>query len=235
MRNTKTSKSSRLNNSKYKVMLQSGYKFEVKEKKVYPPLPEDIYQVELFDISMDTVDNKQKDGTVERKDVLKFQFVILDDGEYEADGQKLKVRGRSIWRNYVPTFIWEKNNEKNALYQITKAMIQRDMTEEEMKNFSSDVINSLIGYQCRVGTVNVAGKGKNADQVYTNIDKFLPKKAALAGLTAEEKEKATVKKDKENVTESAMPTQAPVMDAEIPVVGQEKKDDGEINISDVPF
>ncbi len=213
-------------------MLQSGYKFEVKEKKVYPPLPEDMYQVELFDIDMESVPDKNNPGQMQQ--VLKFQFVVLDDGEFEAEGQKLKVRGRSIWRNFVPTYLWKKGNEKNALYQITKAIIQRDLTEQEIADFSSDFINKLIGYQCRVTTLNVAGKGKSADQTYTNIDKFLPKKATMPGLTPEEKEKSRVKKD-DNVSETSFPQPtAPVAEEEIPVI-EPTKDDGEIKIEDVPF
>lgn len=200
-------------------MLPSGKKFEVREKKSYPPLPEDIYQVELLDIEMESVPDKNNPGRM--NDVLKFQFVVLDDATFQAEGQVQKTRGRSIFRNFVPTYIWEKNNEKNALYQITKAIIMREMKPEEMANFSSDFINKLIGYQCRVTTLNVAGKGKNADQVYTNIDKFLPKKDVMPKLTAEEKEKATMKKKDDNDTsESAMPA-VPVKDEEIPVIGAE--------------
>lgn len=221
-------------------MLPSNYKFPVREKKVYPPMPEDMYQVELFDIDMETIVDKK---SAEKRDVLKFQFVVLDAGEY---------RGRSIWRNYVPTYLWKNGNDKNALYQITKAMIQRDMTEAEIESFTSDKINMLVGFQCRVTTVNKAGTGVNADKVYTNIDKFLPKKEALPKLTDEEKEKAVVKA-KENVTETAMPTPVPVMDSEIPLIGvpvtteevvevaiqslggKAVKKEGEINIEDVPF
>lgn len=231
-------------------MLQSGYKFDVREKKSFPPLPEDIYQVELFDIEMEAVQDKNKPGV--SNNVLKFQFVVLDDGEFnDESGKPQKVRGRSIWRNYVPTYIWEKNNEKNALYQITKAIIMRDLRPEEMESFTSDFINKLIGYQCRVTTLNVAGKGKNADQMYTNIDKFLPKKASMPGLTAEEKKNAAVKKkDDDSSEKSFVPT--PVQDEEIPVVGETEvekatrmlggkvvepapADKDEIRIEDVPF
>lgn len=217
-------------------MLPSNYKFEVREKKSFPPLPEDMYQVELFDIDMDTIADK-KSG--EKRDVLKFQFVVLDAGEY---------RGRSVWKNYVPTYLWKTGNDKNALYQIVKAMIQRDMTKAEMEGFTSDKINMLVGFQCRVTTVNNPGKGLNADKVYTNIDKFLPKKEALQKLTAEEKEKATVKAKPES-TESTMTTHVPVMDSEIPIIGEQEavevaiqtlggkvvKKEDEIDLNTVPF
>jgi hypothetical protein len=171
-------------------MLPSNFRFETKEKKEYPPLPEDVYQVELLDIDMQEVADMNNPG--ETRIVLKFQFVILDEGEY---------RGRSIWQNFVPTYIYKGDNSKNALYQITKAIIMRDLTEEERLNFGTDYINKLVGYQCRVGTVNKPGKGKNADKVYTNIDKFLPKKMSLPRLTEEEKEKAVVKDKKDVITD----------------------------------
>lgn len=205
-------------------MLKNGYRFEVKEKKVYPPLPEDIYQVELLEIDLDSVPDKNNPGQFQ--DVLKFQFVVLDDGEY---------RGRSIWRNFVPTYIWKTNNEKNALYQITKAMIQRDMTEEEMASFSSDVINSLIGFQLRVGTVNKKGTGANADKTYTNIDKFLPKKTSLLGLTNEEKEKAKVKEKPTDVSDRAMGDESPAIGKEVPADTNSLEGETPVNISAVPF
>jgi len=194
-------------------MLPANHKFPVREKKVYPPMPEDMYQVELFDIDMDTVVDKK---TAEKREVMKFQFVVLDAGEY---------RGRSIWRNYVPTYLWEVGNDKNALYQITKAMIQREMTPDEIHNFTSDKINMLVGFQCRVTTVNKTGTGLNADKTYTNIDKFLPKKEALPKLTAEEKEKATIK-DK-----PVAETPAPVMDSEIPLVGMPVAEEEAVEIA----
>lgn len=169
-------------------MLQPGKKFDVKEKKVYPPLPEDIYQVELLDITEETVPDKQFPGNMQ--EVLTFQFVVLDAGEY---------RGRSLFRRFVPTYLWRKNNEKNALYQITKALICRDMTDDEISNFGTDQINMLVGYQLRVGTIQKAGTGKNAAEIYTNIDKFLPKKEMVERLTADEREKARVKKDRDEV------------------------------------
>lgn len=202
-------------------MLQSGYKFDVKERKVYPPIPEDMYQVELFDISMEVVDDKNDAGA--KQTILKFQFVVLDAGEY---------RGRSIWRNFVPAYLWKADNSKNALYQITKAIIQRELNESEMENFDSDYINKLIGFQCRVTTVNKNGKGKNADTLYTNIDKFLPKKELLAGLTNEEKEKAVVKPK-----EAISVTHAPEKTEEIPIFGLDEEELSEAKnlLTRVPF
>jgi hypothetical protein len=171
-------------------MLPSNYNFEVKEKKEYPVIPEDVYQVELFDIDMQQVPDKNHPG--EMQVVLKFQFVILDEGEF---------RGLSIWRNYVPTYLWQGDNTKNALYQITKAMIMRDMTPDEMASFGSEYINKLVGYQCRIGTVLKEGVGKNAGKMYANIDKFLPKKTSVDGLTKEEKENAKVKDKKDVITD----------------------------------
>lgn len=162
----------------------------MKEKKVYPPLPEDVYQVELLDITEETVPDKQFPGNMQ--EVLKFQFVVLDAGEY---------RGRSLFKRFVPTYLWRKNNEKNALYQITKALICRDMTDDEIDNFGTDQINMLVGHQLRVGTIQKAGTGSKAAEIYTNIDKFLPKKEMMERLTADEREKARVKTDATEVTQ----------------------------------
>ena len=95
-------------------MLPKNFNFQVKEKKEYPTIPEDVYQVELLDIDLQQVPSQN--NPAEMHSVLKFQFVILDEGEF---------RGVSIWRNYVPTYLWSGDNTKNALYQITRAMINK--------------------------------------------------------------------------------------------------------------
>lgn len=155
-------------------------KFEEREGKTFDPLPEDVYQVELFDI--EAQEKPSYDDKTKMETVLSFQFVVLDEGEY---------RGRSIWRNFVPTYLYIGKNGKNALYQITEAMIMRELTDEERFSFGSDFINKLVGYQLRVGVKNKEGK---EGKVFSNIDQFYMKKGTLPKLTDEEKEKARPKK-----------------------------------------
>ena len=177
-------------------MLQEGIIFGEQESKTYEPLPEDMYQVELVDIEMQEKPNYNDKTKLEN--VLSFQFVIVEEGEF---------RGRSIWRNFVPTYLYIGKNGKNALYQITEAMIMRALKDEEKANFGSSYINKLISYQCRVLLKNKPSKD---GKVFSNIDSFLPKKEALKSLTEEEKEKARPKKKDTEIKETT--------NDEIPVV-----------------
>ncbi|MEI9966197.1 MAG: DUF669 domain-containing protein [Candidatus Moraniibacteriota bacterium] len=154
-------------------MLPSNISFPVKEGKTFDPLPEDVYQVELLDIEMQEKPSYNDKSVMEN--VLSFQFVVLDDGEF---------RGRSIWRNFVPTFLYIGKNGKNALYEITEAIIKRELTQEEEAMFGSDFINKLIGYQCRVVVKNKEGK---EGKVFSNIDSFMPAKSKADPLSDEAK------------------------------------------------
>jgi len=184
-------------------MLQEGIIFGEQEAKTYEPLPEDMYQVELLDIEMQEKPNYNDKTKMEN--VLSFQFVVVEEGEY---------RGRSIWKNFVPTYLYIGKNGKNALYQITEAMIMRNLSQEEKADFGSSYINKLVGYQCRVLIKNKEGKeGKK----FSNIDSFLPKKETLKSLTDEEKEKAKPKK-KEGMNIFEIATIFEKADEEIPVI-----------------
>lgn len=165
-------------------MLPTNLNFEKKEGGTYEPIPEDMYQVELLDIELQekpTYDDKTK-----MEKVLSFQFVLLD-----------ALRGRSIWKNFVPTYLYVGKNGKNTLYQVTEGLIGRALTdEEEALGITSDFLNDLIGKQVRVTVKNKAGK---EGKVFSNIVDFFPARTIFNALTEDEKEKAQVKNKKETV------------------------------------
>jgi hypothetical protein len=212
-------------------MLPAGINFEMKEGKTFDPLPEDVYQVELFDIELQEKPS-YNDKTVMEK-VMSFQFVVLDEGGF---------RGRSIWKNFVPTYLYIGNNGKNALYQITEAIIARELKDEEIATFGSDFINKLVGYQCRV---TVKNKESKEGKFFSNIDTFLPKKVSLTRLTSEEKEKSVVKHGKEETGKNAFGKE----NSEIPTIQLDEEEfmtnhqgdnmsdsnNPEVQIVDVPF
>jgi len=155
----------------------------------FEPLPVDVYQVELFDITSELKPNKFNDGAMER--ILNFQFTVVDEGEY---------RGRNLWRNFVPSMLYiSQKNGKNVLYQIIEAFIGRELKEAEIATMDSSTINKLIGFQCRVSVKNKDHNGKT----YSNIESFLPKKTTLKSLTPAEKEKAIVKPKEKTLIEKA--------------------------------
>ena len=214
-----------------------SFKINKGEAKVYPPMPEDIYQVELFDISAREVDDNYNKG--KKQTVLSFQFTVLEDGEY---------RTRNIWRDFVPIELYVSKKGKNVLYQIIEAIICRELKPEEVDTMDSDFLNKLIGYQCRVVV-----KTKEKEGVKKNfIDSFLPKKMSLARLTDEEREKCKVKprEDSTPVTDDTINRTSSVQstpDDDIPTINLDDDEPGqaptmeseeskeEIKIEDVPF
>ena len=169
-------------------MLNEDIKIERKEAKEFPPMPEDVYQVELLDISVEeraTYDTRNKpDSEKEFEKVFNFQFVVLDHRE---------LRGRNIWANFVPVYLYVSKKGPNKLYQIVSAYLRHEPTPEDEAKLDSKFLNSLVGKQCRV-FVETKTSG---DKKFNNIVKFMRIDSELTPLTTEEKEKAKVKKKEE--------------------------------------
>jgi hypothetical protein len=175
-------------------MINDNFQIPKKEAVTYDPIPDNVYQVELLDIEVQDKPKYKKPDETEK--MFSFQFVLL--GGKDKDGSSL--RGRNIWRNYVPTFLYiSQKNGKNALYQITEAMIGRELTREEEATMEAVKLNKLIGGQCRVVVKNNPGKD---GKVYSNIDNFLPVEFKTQSLTDDEKETARVKNIKEKSEET---------------------------------
>lgn len=172
-------------------MLNTDLKVGKKEKMTYPPLPEDIYEVELLDITSEekaTYDTRNApEGEKEFETVMSFQFTLL---EGEDKGEKL--RGRNVWQNFVPTYLYIGKKGKNNLYQIIEALLGRDLSpQEEAEGIDGNFLNNLIGKHCRVGIKHKV----SGDNVYDNIDSYYKSRGTAAALSSEEREKAQVKKE----------------------------------------
>jgi hypothetical protein len=172
-------------------MIDENFVAPKKETADYTPLPDDMYQVELLDVTSErrpTYDTRlSPDDQKEYETVLNFQFTVLDEGEVEGK----QLRGRNIWQNFVPSYLYiSSKHGKNALYQIVEALTGQAVTpEQEAYGITGKILNALIGSQCRV----VTRKKTKGDKTFNNIDSFMPVKAPLGSLTAEEKEAAKVK------------------------------------------
>lgn len=175
-------------------MLDNNITLPKKETTDYTPLPEDVYTVELLDVTSkvgetyDSKKNRAKDSSLEpeMETTLTFQFVLLDG---EDNGKSL--RGRSLWQNFVPSYLYISNKHgKNTLYNIVEAMQGQTVSpQQEAEGITGAYINSLIGKQCRIATTNKTV----GDKTFTNIEKFLVAKGVTDGLTAQEKIDATPK------------------------------------------
>lgn len=179
-------------------MINSNIKVEKREAQEMSPLPENIYQVQLLDVTDEerpTYDTRNKpDEEKEYETILNFQFVLL--AGKDKDGSEL--RGRSVWANFIPTYLYiSKKNGKNKLYQIVEALLGRELSPEDEAKLDGEFINGLVGKQCRVGTKNKT----NDNGTFTNIDVYYSADTELTPLSDEEKQKATPKKDKEETVE----------------------------------
>ncbi len=192
-------------------MLDNNLVIPKREAQSFPPLPEDMYHVELLDVTSEekeTYDSKMgKTQDKEFETILSFQFTLLDG---EENGESL--RGRNVWANFIPSYLYiSTKNGKNKLYQIVEALQAQTLSpQQEAEGITGEFLNSLIGKQCRIVTKNKANKEGN---IFTNIDSYLPAKSELQSLTAEEKENASVKKDKDDEKKEEQKDQ---IDIEIP-------------------
>ena len=166
-------------------MINENFAIKKEVKKEYPPIPENIYQAEVLDITY-KLNEYQKDKKEEY--IFNFQFTLL--AGKDKDGSDL--RGRNIWMNFVPTYLFIGNKGKNKLYKLIEAILGHELSPEEENTLSSETINGLIGKQVRIIVKN---KTKN-DKTYSNIENLLPIEQTLPPLTEEEKDKASVKTEK---------------------------------------
>lgn len=181
-------------------MLDTNFVAEKKETTTFSPLPENMYTVELLDVSSEkrpTYDTRNNpDDQKEYETVLNFQFVLLDG---EEDGKSL--RGRSVWNNFVPSYLYISNkNGKNRLYEIVEALQKQTVSpQQEAEGITGEYLNSLIGKQTRIATENQV-KG---DKTYTQIVKFYQLSQNLDPLTKQEKIDATPKPKDEKAEQTA--------------------------------
>jgi len=173
-----------------------------KEGAVYPPIPKNVYPAELLDISSElrpTYGTRNKPSEEQKiETVLSFQFTLLEGQDKSQEGDLQNLRGRNVWINFVPTYLYIGRKGKNNLYRIIEALIGRELTrEEEAVGFTGGKLNGLISRQCRL---SIEPKTKD-DKTYDNIVDFLSAGTLLNSLTEAEKEKARVKdKDEQSGT-----------------------------------
>ena len=166
--------------------ISNEYQITKEEKKFYPPIPKNVYQVELLDISLN--DAKGKFAKPGDKN-FSFQFTLLSGSD---KGESL--RGRNVWNNFVPTTLYIGKNGKNSLYGIVEAFLGRELTpQEEAEGLTGEMLNSFIGTQIRV-FIDHRVKG---DKIYDTITSYMTADSKDVGLTDEEKESARVKVKKE--------------------------------------
>lgn len=213
-------------------MLNENLSIEVREKQEFKPLPANVYQVELLDITSKespTYDTKNKpDAEKEYETILNFQFTLLAGRDGEDN-----LRGRNLWANFIPTYLYIGKNGKNKLFQIIEALLGRNLTpQEEAEGMNGAFLNGLVGKQLRVGTEIVT---KN-DATYTNIKQYYTIEQEMPAITDEEKEGARVKDkdEEEKPAEQTTPSQQLDQAVQEPTFDEHGNPD-DVKIEDVDF
>jgi len=180
-------------------MLNENRVFQNQEAKSFPLLKNDIYQVELVDISMS--ENK-KYQSEEMEEVLSFEFAVLNGKDDEGND----ARTRLLAKNFVPTYLYiSSKTGKNWLYKIIEALIKRELTQEEIATgITSERANKLIGRQCRLLLEKKASK-KDSTKFYSNITNILSCETDFNSLTDEEKVNIKDGKEKKANSETMPP------------------------------
>lgn len=188
-------------------MINEEIEVTYKEKKEYPPIPKDIYPVEIFDIN---VKDAKGQYAQQGEKVFAFQFTILDGMDKDKS-----LRGRNVWDNFVPTYLYIGKSGKNKLYRIIESVLNREISPEEVATFDKAFLNKLIGEQLRV----MIEPKKVGDKTFDNITDYLVLNTKLNPLTNEEREKYKVKEKEEKIEE-------------LPTINLE---DEEIRLEDIPY
>ena len=195
-------------------MIDDNFQILKEEAKIYPPLPKNVYQVELLDITLkDAKGQYAKPGDKN----FSFQFVLLAGEEANKDESGNEVieslRGRSVWDNFVDTTLFIGKKGKNSLYQIVETYLERELTrEEEAKGLTGAFLKSFIGKQIKVFIDQVPSK-KDSNIIYNNITSYIKADSQLTPLTEEEKENSKVKnKEEDTVAEPTAPTSGEPLD-----------------------
>lgn len=147
-----------------------GHKFATKPKanaRVWDPLPEDMYQVEVLDVAAEVDETPYGGG--DPKDVINVSFVILDNNTFEGDihGEQ-STRGRRLWLRVNPNMSPPGDYPASKIYQIASNCFGgKIFSKHECERFD---YNSIIGRQLRVGVKTKTSK--NTGKEYNQINSF---------------------------------------------------------------
>ena len=158
----------------------NGQKVTIKTGKSFAPLPVDKYTVQIDDVNLVRQFDSFKN---EEKDVLNYQFGVLDDKEMptqqgvDQDGSE-STRGRFLWKRCSLSM-----NEKSWLFKLVTATLGKRLTDEEVAQFSPE---SLIGLQVDVMVEQVTAKD-GSGKIFNSILSFSKTTKKLAGYAIERK------------------------------------------------
>lgn len=199
--------------------VSNNLKLNIPERKEFAPLPANIYQVQISDI---TEKLKRKWGAPQdsepTEEYLTFEFVILNEGEY---------KGRKLWKDVrpVPPTPSEGNSFKPSwMWRIVSAIEGHPLTFEQGAAFGPEQINGLIGRQLRL-IVNQTPKNAQGKS-YNNITEVLPVEGEMTPLLADNEQSEGIKPTLRETVAKHAPG---VVREELPTIQAEDPTNGEPN------
>jgi hypothetical protein len=198
--------------------VSNSVKFEKIEKKEFEPIPANIYQVQIGDIT-----EKLKtpwgspQGTEPTEQYLTFEFIILNEGAY---------KGRKLWKDVRPVSPTPSEGgsyKPSWMWRIVSAVYKHPFTFQEGASFGPEAVNSMIGQQLRL-IVNQTPKNAQGKS-YNNITEVLPVEGEMPPLLADNEQSEGVK-----------PTLRETVAKHAPSIVRDDPTDGEINpmVNDEP-
>ena len=174
----------------------NGIKVEIK-KSEFEVLPMDRYTCLITDVNLI---QQQKFQSTENEDVLNYQFQVLDDKNMQnALGEDVTVRGRLIWHRCRLAF-----NERSWLCKLSKAVIGRDLTREEINTLDPE---SLVGKQ--VDLMLEQNPSKDGQRMFNKVVVFSKNTKPLKPLEGQ-----TVTRGAQVIEKKTAPAVAPDADNE---------------------
>jgi hypothetical protein len=147
--------------------------YQVKIPKLPDPLPDDIYQVQVTDVTMEVTKNPFTGEDGER---LTWYLHILDEGEYR--GRQIMAWTANKW------FVNPKTGIKSGLFAIADGVFSGYGTKIDMEFGASFNANDLIKKQVRVTVTNM---DKGGGKTTLKITGYMPIKKELKPVDVEVK------------------------------------------------
>jgi hypothetical protein len=140
--------------------------FKESAGKDWALLPEDTYQVQITDIA-----EKESEYKGEKKQILQFEFTVIEQHEFQDAGRKCYTYGRKLWKKgSIVKPVPSDNNKDPLTYKVCSAVSGKKLTKEEGEAWTIDKLNTLIGKQLRIG-VSISAPRPDGKQ-FNNVDLF---------------------------------------------------------------
>lgn len=153
-------------------MLSDSFELDTPQKKEWPLIPADVYQIQLTNIEEKIEPYRFKEHATEPDEVkrINFEFAIIEDGPNY---------GRRLWQKMAPVKPYQPTGKgkETWMYRLASAFEGHPIQREEADLFGAANLNSYLNRQLRI-TVKHSAPNASGKQ-YANVDSFLPVKTML--------------------------------------------------------